>query len=256
MLFDSHVHLNDDRLYPIHDQVIQRAIDAGVGFFVCIGYDAASSFKAIELAEKYPEVYAAIGFHPENAQQIVESDFAWLEANLSHEKVVAVGEIGLDYYWDKTFVEKQKAVFTRQIEIASFHDLPIVVHMRDASGDTLDLIKKHKPKALEGVMHCYSGSVESMRDFLALGLKISLAGPVTFKNAKTPKAVAEAIDIDDLLIETDAPYLTPHPYRGKMNEPKYLPETAKAIASIKGMDFETIAQKTTANAMKLFRISH
>lgn len=255
MLFDSHVHLNDDKLYPIHDEVIRRAIDAGVGFFVCIGYDVPSSLRAMELADKYPHVFAAIGFHPENADLVEESDFTWLETNLNHEKVVAVGEIGLDYYWDKTFVEKQKAVFRRQIEIASRHDLPIVVHMRDASGDTLDLLRKHKPHALGGVMHCYSGSVESMRDFLDLGMKISLAGPVTFKNAKTPKAVAEAIPIDDLLIETDAPYLAPHPYRGKMNEPAYLPETAKAIAAIRGMDFETLSRKTTMNAMKLFRIN-
>lgn len=252
MLVDSHVHLNDEALYPRIEEILADAKEAGVGFFVCIGYDRSSSELAIELASRYDCVYAAIGFHPSEARIVKEADFLWLEKNINQEKVVALGEIGLDYYWDKTFEKEQKAMFQRQIEIANKADVPLIIHMRDSINDTLEMLKQHKKHSLKGVMHCYSGSVESIKDFLGINMKISLAGPVTFKNAKTPKAVAKAIALEELLIETDAPYLAPSPHRGKQNESKFLPLIAEEIASIKNVAKELVEEITTFNAIALF----
>ncbi len=252
MLIDSHVHLNDEVLYPRIDEILTDAIKAGVGFFVCIGYDLPSSALAIEIASRYEHVFAAIGFHPSEAQNVKETDYLWLEENIKHEKVVALGEVGLDYYWDKSFVQAQKNAFQRQIEIANKAEIPLIIHMRDSISDTFEMLKKYKKLTLKGVMHCYSGSVESMQDFLGLNMKISLAGPVTFKNAKTPKAVAKAIRLEDLLIETDAPYLAPVPFRGKTNEPKFLGIIAKEIAAIKNVELELVEAITSRNAIDLF----
>ncbi len=252
MLIDSHLHLNDEILYPRYDEVITDAKKAGVGFFVCVGYDMRTSEMAIDIASRYDCVYASIGFHPSAAHKVTESDFLWFENNINHEKVVAIGECGLDYYWDKSFEKEQKIVFQRQLEIANKTGKPLIIHMRDAISDTLEMLKKYKKLTLKGVMHCYSGSVESMQDFLNLNMKISLAGPVTFKNAKTPKAVAMAIRLEDLLIETDSPYLAPDPFRGKTNEPKYIGLIAKEIALIKNVDVELVEEITSRNAIDLF----
>lgn len=252
LLIDSHVHLNDELLFPRASDVIKNAMAEGVGVFVCIGYDRFFSERAIALAHQYPNIYAAIGFHPEGAHKVVESDYEWLREAAKDERVVAIGEIGLDYYWDKNHIEAQKEVFKRQIEIANELRLPIAVHLREALFDTLNLIKKHKRPDLKGVMHCYSGSAQAMLDFLALNMYISLAGPVTFKNARVPKEVAAQVPIERLLIETDSPYLAPHPYRGKPNEPKYLRHIAEEIASIKGISYEEVAEATSLNARNLF----
>ncbi len=254
MLIDSHVHLNDDKLYADLDKVISASHDAGIGGFVCIGYDLVHNERALSIAKAYPQVYAAIGFHPSEAMTVSEADFAWLENHLDDPKVVAIGEIGLDYHWDRSFMDTQVEVFIRQLKLANRRKLPIVVHMRDATADCLEILSKYKDPDIGGVMHCYSGSVETMGDFIKLNMKISLAGTVTFKNAKTPKAVAHDIGLDDLLIETDAPYLAPEPYRGKMNEPKYLVKTAEAVATIRDVPFSVIAEATSKNTIKLFGI--
>ncbi|MBN2504043.1 MAG: TatD family hydrolase [Bacilli bacterium] len=255
MFIDSHVHLNDDLLYPDIENIIHEAEAVGVRAFVCVGYDRFYGERALEIAAKYPQVYASIGFHPSEVGKIVEEDFAWLERNLENPKVVAVGEIGLDYHWDRTHKEQQIAMFVRQIEIANAHRLPLIIHMRDATEDCYNILKKYKHPELSGVMHCYSGSVESIKEFIDLNMYISLAGPVTFKNAKIPKAVAMEIDSERLMIETDAPYLAPEPYRGKTNVPKYLVKTAEVIAHIRNVPLETIESKTSANTMKLFGIN-
>ncbi|MBU1145294.1 MAG: TatD family hydrolase [Firmicutes bacterium] len=255
MLFDSHVHLNDDTLYNRIDEVLLEARQNDVTHFLCVGYDVSSSKRAIEISRRYEFVYAAIGFHPSEAKKISDEDFKWLEENLKQPKVVAIGEIGLDYYWDSSFKDIQKNVFIKQIELGNKYQLPLIIHMREATLDTYELLKNNKDLSLRGIMHCYSGSLESMKQFIHLNMMISLAGPVTFKNAKIPKEIAKEIDLRDLLIETDAPYLAPMPFRGKPNESKYLKFIAFEIASIKGLTYEEVGKKTFQNACELFKIN-
>jgi TatD DNase family protein len=254
MLFDSHCHLNDDKLYPRATEIIADAETRGVKRMVCIGYDPEANRRAMELAERHPSVYAAIGFHPEVAHEIREEDWIELEWNLKNPKVVAIGECGLDYYWDKTHKPEQMAVFRRQLELAEKVRLPVVIHMREATEDTWEILKSHGAAGLRGVMHCYSGSVESMGRFVDLGMNISLAGPVTFKNAKLPKEVAAAIPDARIMIETDSPYLAPMPYRGQDNRPGYLPEIALQVARLRGIPVEVLTDLTSRNASRLFGI--
>lgn len=252
MYIDTHVHLNAEELYKDLDHYIEKARNMNVKQMIVIGFDKKTNKRAIEIAEAYPFIYASVGFHPTIATEITKEDYEQLDTYLSHDKVVAIGECGLDFYWDKDHQKEQLDTFEKQIKRAKKHDLPLVIHMRDASEATYKMLKKHAP--LRGVMHCYSGSVEMVNMFLELGLHISLGGPVTFKNAKTPKEVARMVPLDKLLIETDAPYLTPHPYRGKQNDSSYLPLIAKAIASLKNIDVEQLAQTTSNNAINLFDI--
>lgn len=254
MLFDSHVHLNDDPLYARVDDLIRRAMEKGVVKFNVVGYDPEMNRRAIELAERFANVYATIGFHPSAVSTIQESDWAVLQNLVLHPKVVAVGECGLDYYWDKTNEALQKQVFIRQIDLADKIKKPLVIHMRDASLDTLEILKAHKKASTRGIMHCYSGSVEMVNDFLKLGMTISLAGPVTFKNARVPKEVAAIVPLDRLLVETDSPWLAPSPYRGKENEPMYLHHIAAEIASIRGLTYEELSRRTYENTCELFHI--
>ncbi len=254
MLFDSHMHLNDEKLINNAEKIIERANQKNVVGFICVGYDKASSETAIELANAYDQVFAAIGIHPSEAENYTLDDLKWIEEHINDEKVVAVGEIGLDYYWDKTFADKQKELFVRQIEIANKNGKPIIVHMRDATEDTYELIKKTKNEKTKGVMHCYSGSAEFMNNFIDLNMYISLAGPVTFKNAKRAVEVAQAIDPKNLLVETDSPYLAPVPNRGKTNESMNVYYIAKKISEIKGMDFKELSEITFKNTLKLFNL--
>lgn len=253
MLFDSHAHINDAKLINSVDEIIDRAKQNQVDKILCVGFDKDSSLQAIELANQYKEVYAAIGIHPSEADSF-DIDLSWIQENLSNPKVVAIGEIGLDYYWDKTYIEKQKQLFINQIELANQNDVPIIVHMRDSTNDTYTILKEHKSPDLKGVMHCYSGSKETMKQFIDINMYISLAGPVTFKNAKTPKEVAAEVDLNHLLVETDCPYLAPVPFRGKTNEPKNVLYVAEEIANIKGITLDELAKKTYDNTCKLFKI--
>lgn len=253
MLFDSHAHINDEKLINRIDEVLANAKENGVNKILCVGFDKASSLQAIEFANQYAEIYAAIGIHPSEAK-LFNFDLAWIEENSNNPKVVAIGEIGLDYYWDKTYSEEQKQLFVNQINLANKLNLPIIVHMRDATKDTYDLIKQNKDQVTKGVMHCYSASAEAMQQFIDLNMYISLAGPVTFKNAKTPKEVAQKIDINSLLVETDCPYLSPTPFRGKTNEPKNVLYVAKEIAEIKGLSLEELSEITYRNTCRLFNI--
>ena len=255
MLFDTHCHLNDEALYPNIDEIIENAKKTGVGKFLVIGYNKESSFLAVKIAEKYPECYAAIGFHPCDIFDITEKDYEETMALASHKKVVDIGEIGLDYHWIKEPEKKEleKEYFIRQIEFANEHGLPISIHNRESNEDCIKILKEHTPK-YGGVMHCYSGSVEMLRDVLNLGLMISLGGPVTFTNAKTPKEVAEVVPLEKLLLETDCPYLTPHPHRGEKNEPKYICLVCEEVARLKDISKKHVEQVTTENALRLFKI--
>lgn len=255
MLFDSHCHLNDESLYDHIDQVIEDAKKTGVYKFLVVGYDKKSSLLAVEIAKKYPECYAAIGFHPTEIFDVSEEDYQATMELIKEPKVVAIGEIGLDYHWIKELDKRdlQKKWFIKQIEFANEHHLPVSIHNRESNEDCIKLLKEHTPK-FGGVMHCYSGSVEMLKDVLDLGLMISLGGPVTFTNAKTPKEVAENVPLDRLLLETDAPYLTPHPHRGEKNEPKHICLVSEEIARLKDISKKHVEQVTYENACRLFNI--
>jgi TatD DNase family protein len=252
LYIDTHVHLNSDVLYENLDMYIKKAIDANVSNLVVIGFDHLTNQRAIEIAEKYPFVFASVGFHPTEAKNITQKDYDVLDKLLTHEKVVAIGECGLDFYWDKDHKKEQIEVFEAQILRSKKLNKPLSIHMRDASEKIYEVMEKHAP--LKGVMHCFSGSKEMAQKFLDIGLHISLGGPVTFKNAKTPKEVASIVPLNRLLIETDAPYLAPHPYRGKQNDSSYLPLIAEAIAKIKDISLEEVATHTTNNAKELFNL--
>ncbi len=256
MIFDSHCHLNDPALYERLDEVIGDAKKTGVKKFLVVGYDKDSSFLAVDIASKYPECYAAIGIHPTEIYHTTEEDYQETMSLVSNPKVVAIGEIGLDYHWIKEPEkrEEQKKWFIRQIEFANDHHLPISIHNRESNEDCLKILKAHTPK-YSGVMHCYSGSVEMLQDILDLGMMISLGGPVTFTNAKTPKEVAEEVPLERLLVETDAPYLTPHPHRGEKNEPKYICLVVEEIARLKDISKKHVEQVIYDNTCKLFNIN-
>jgi len=254
-MIDSHVHLNSTQFDQTVDETIQRSMAVGVNAFICIGYDAVTNMKAIAIAEKYPAVFCTIGFHPEVAKLVTPADLESLEVMLKHPKVVGIGECGLDYYWDKSAITEQKYVFQAQIELANKLNLPIIVHMRDSTLDTLKMLQTYKHQSTSGIMHCYSGSAEMVPDFIKENLYISLAGPVTFKNAVTPKEVAKIVPIERLLIETDAPYLAPVPYRGKQNTPEYLPYTLREVAKLRDIDVDKLDQITEANTIRLFKLT-
>ena len=255
MMFDSHCHLNDENLYPRIDEVIDSANKTGVKKYLVVGYDKASSLLAIDIAHRYEGCYAAIGFHPTEIEGVTEDDFNDLMSHVDDPKVIAIGEIGLDYHWVKELDkrEEQKRWFIKQIEFANEHKLPISIHNRESTEDCVQILKEHTPK-FSGVMHCYSGSVETMQTVLGLGLYIALGGTVTFTNAKTPKEVAEEVPLDRLLIETDAPYLTPHPHRGEKNEPKYICLVLEEIARLKDMSKKHLEDVIYKNTCHLFNV--
>ena len=251
MYFNTHTHLNSEQLYLNRDDFIHRALENGVENMVVVGYDLDSSRKAIEIAHEYPFIYATVGISPNDCKDTTDEDLSEIEKMLQDPRVVALGEIGLDYYWDEVSHEKQKDIFTKQIEMAKKYQKPIVIHARDAYEDTYQILKQ---SAHYGIMHCYSGSAQMAKRYIDIGFEISLAGPVTFKNAKVPKEVAQSVDIEHLMIETDCPYLTPHPFRGKLNEPANVVYIAQEIAKLKNMEIEDVARITTFNAKKMFGI--
>ena len=254
-IIDTHCHLNDEALYKDLDNVISRAKQAGVEKMVVIGWDKASSELAIKIAEQYDFIYAAIGFHPENIFDI-NDEILYETLNLyKHPKVVAIGEIGLDYHWTKEPEKRelQREYFIKQIEFANKVGLPISIHSREAFNDTFEILKEHKPLR-GGVMHCYSGSVENIDDIINLNLYIGLDGPVTFTNAKTPKEVAAEVPLDRLVVETDCPYLSPHPLRGTVNEPANISLVVDAIAESRGMSKKHLLDVLYQNSCKLFNL--
>ena len=254
MLFDTHAHLNAEQFDDDLQKVIDRALEAGVEKMVIVGFDRPTIHKAIELIEEYDFLYASVGWHPVDAIDCTETDLEWIESLAKHPKVVGIGEIGLDYYWDKSPKEIQQKLLRRQIQMAKKVNLPVIVHNRDATQDLIRILKEENASEVGGVMHCFSGSAETAEECVKLNFYISLAGPVTFKNAKQPKEVVERIPLEKLLIETDCPYLAPHPYRGKRNEPAFVKLVAEEIALIKNQPYDTVAKVTTENAKKIFRI--
>ncbi|MCJ0931631.1 TatD family hydrolase [Virgibacillus halodenitrificans] len=255
MLFDTHVHLNARQFEEDRTDTIQRAFDAGVQHMVVVGFDRETIPLAIEIAEDYDTIYAAVGWHPVDAIDMTDEDLQWIEELSSHPKVVAIGEMGLDYHWDKSPANIQKDVFRKQIQLAKKVNMPIIIHNREATGDIVKILQEENAKEVGGIMHCYNDSVDYVQACLDMNFYISLGGPVTFKNAPLPKEVAAQVPLDRLLIETDAPFLAPHPNRGKRNEPAYVKLVAEKIAEIRGISFEEVGKITTENARNLFKIN-
>ena len=252
MYFDTHCHLNSEDLYEDHDMFIQNALDNDVTNMVVVGYDLESSKTAIELAKQYEFIYAAVGIGPNDCKNTTKEQINIIDKYLEDPCVVALGEIGLDYHWDVQPHEVQKYWFVKQMELAKELDLPIAVHSRDAAKDTLDLVKDcMKGGMYGGIIHCFSYGKEMAREYLDMGLYLGIGGVVTFKNAKKLKEVVAYAPLEQLVLETDSPYLSPEPNRGKRNSSLNLPYVAEAIAQIKGCSAEEVIAVTEENAKKL-----
>lgn len=254
MFFDSHAHLDDQRFDADRDAVIQRAKENKISYILNPGADFASSVKAIDLAAEYEMVYAAVGVHPHEAKTMDEVMLALLRGLTTKPKVKAIGEIGLDFYHLHSPRDVQREWFRKQIRLAKEVSLPIIVHDRDANQEVMDILKEEKAFDTGVLMHCYSGSAELARQYVKLGAYLSIAGPITYNNARKLVEVVETIPLQHLMIETDAPYLTPVPHRGKRNEMAYVKHTAEKITEIKSISIEEVAFQTTENAKKFFGI--
>lgn len=248
-IFDTHAHYNTEQFDTDRNEILASLPDAGIVGIINCGTDVLSSRESLKLAENYDFVFAACGIHPEDAQGVKDDDFAEIEGLLKHEKCVALGEIGLDYYYDFVPRDLQLETFERQLQIAVSCDIPVIIHDREAHGDTLRLLKKYKPK---GVTHCFSGSVETAKEIVNLGMYIGLGGAVTFKNAVKPVEVASYVPMDRLLLETDCPYMAPVPKRGKRNNSAYIEFVAEKIGEIKKINPQSVADECCQNALILF----
>ncbi len=256
MLIDTHAHVNFETYTPRLNEVFENAKSNDVGIMILPGVEVPKWDEIINFCEKYDNIYGAIGVHPTDINGLDEQAYSKTRELLTHPKIKAVGEVGLDYYWDKE-KEVQKAqqkAFIEQIKLANEAKKTLIIHDREAHKDSIDILKEYASPDINVVMHCFSGSVEFMKECINLGYYIALGGIVTFKNAVKPKEVAKEIPLDRLLIETDCPFLTPHPHRGEENEPAYVKFVAEEIARIKELPFDTIAQATTQNALKVFNI--
>jgi TatD DNase family protein len=254
MLVDSHVHLDDGRYDKDREKLIERFEQDGINCVLHAAYDLQSSIKAVNASEKYERIYASVGYHPHDAKDATEESLQIIRSLTKKNKVIAIGEIGLDYHYDHSPRDIQRKWFIEQIRMAKELDMPYIVHDREAHADIFNIMKAEKYTGTRGIMHCYSGNVELAREFIKMGFLISLAGPITFSNARKAKEVAKEIPLENLLIETDGPYLTPVPFRGKRNEPAYVRYVAQEIASIKGISFEEVAETTSGNFKRLFNI--
>ena len=254
-MIDSHCHINDELYKNNPEEYIKESEKAGVFQFLVVGFDEKSSELAVDIANKYDSCFAAVGIHPSDAKKALDGDLEKIRVLASNKKVIAIGEIGLDYYWDKDedVKKQQREYFVKQIQIANELNLPISIHCRDAIEECLQILKEN-PVKRGGIMHCYAGSLEMTKDFIKLGFLIGLGGTVTFKNSVRPKEVATNVPNDSYVLETDAPYLTPHPYRGKENYSKYLYLVRDQIAELRGESPEQVEKDTTNNFRRVFKI--
>ena len=258
-LFDTHSHYNDEKFNEDREQIIKDTYESGVTKFICAGYNIESSQKAIEMSRQYEFIYSICGISPNDipqSEQELWKDLAEISEIIKENKtnkIVAIGEIGLDYYWNKENKELQKEAFVKQIDLANEMNLPIVIHSRDASIDTIDIIRKNTVRKA-GIFHCCQFNQEMIRQALELGYYISFAGPVTFKNSKNASEIVKMVPVDRILIETDSPYLSPEPKRGKRNDSRNVKYIAQKIADFKEMTIEEIAKITYENAKKIFNI--
>lgn len=256
MLIDSHAHIQGKEYAGETADVIARAREAGVEMIIAVGGagDMSSNTEAVALAARFENIYATVGMHPHDAKDVGPEDLAKLKDLAAHSKVVAVGETGLDYYYSHSPHGVQQRVFSQFIDMARDTDLPIVVHERDAAHDAVELLRSEGEGRLHGVIHCFTGNYEAACAYLDLGFYLSFTGIITFKNAEALRQVVRRVPLERILVETDSPYLTPVPHRGKRNEPAYVRQVAEIIATVKGVAFDQVATLTTNNARTLFKI--
>ena len=254
MIFDSHAHYDDHAFDEDREEVLAALAESGVGTVVNVGASLEGTRRTVELAERYPFIYGAAGVHPDEVNELNEDTFAWLKEQCAGDRIVAVGETGLDYYRDRTDHETQKKWFIRQLELAKETKLPVVIHSRDAAQDTLDIMKDIHAEDIGGVIHCFSYGWEMAKIYLDMGFYLGIGGVVTFKNAKKLKEVVQRAPMDRLVLETDAPYLAPEPYRGKRNASHYLKYVAEEIAALRSMAPDEVIHITEENGKQMYRI--
>lgn len=253
MIIDTHAHYDDEQFDPDREELLGSMKEGGVGLIVNAGSTLESWEKICRLTEEYPFVYGAIGIHPDEVGSLSEERMQEMETLLDRDKIVAVGEIGLDYYWDKENHDIQKKWFIRQLETARKKDMPVIIHSREAAADTMEIMKTYAA-GMRAVIHCYSYSPEMAKEYVKMGYYIGVGGVVTFKNAKKLKQVVEEIPLESIVLETDCPYLAPEPFRGKRNSSLYLPYVAEKIAEIKGVSAEEVVRRTEENSRKLYHL--
>lgn len=251
-LIDTHAHLDFEKFQENLDEILENARVVGVEKIIIPGVTLEDTPKIIDLIEKYDNLYGAVAIHPSEAKGWQEEYYEILKEHAQHDKIIAIGETGLDYYHDATFKETQQHVFRRHLELAEELNIPVIVHDRESHADVLNILKEFPQ--VKGVMHCFSGNLEFALECVKIGYYIALGGPVTFKNAKDPKEVAKIIPLEKLVLETDSPFLAPHPFRGKENDPSKIILVAQAIAEIRGLSVEEVGQITSQNAENLFGI--
>ena len=254
MIFETHAHYNDEAFREDREEILARLKDRGIGRVVNIASDLDSIDECLDLAHRYPFMYCALGIHPSDSALLTDRLLAGIRDKLDDPRVVAVGEIGLDYYWPEPDHEIQKYWFARQLQLAVEVDLPVVIHSREAAADTMRIMKENHAGKTGGVVHCYSYSAEMAKEFVKMGYYIGVGGVLTFKNARKLVEVAEQIPLEHLLLETDCPYLAPVPYRGKRNSSLYLPYVVAKLAQIKGISEEEVIRVTEQNAIKMYRL--
>ncbi|MGN0383778.1 MAG: TatD family hydrolase [Eubacterium sp.] len=253
MIFDTHAHYDDEAFDEDRENLLDSMKSRGIGYIVNVGANIQSSKETIGLTKRFPFVYGALGVHPNDSKElIIEENCNWLRNSLTKSKIVAVGEIGLDYYWDEPSKEIQKEGFVKQLNMAREVSLPVIIHSRDAAADTLDIVKAERAGEIGGVVHCFSYGVDMAREYLDMGFYLGIGGVVTFKNGRKMKEVVEYAPLNRIVIETDCPYLSPEPNRGKRNSSLNLPYVVNEIAAIKNISPKEVINATTANAKKLY----
>ena len=253
MIFDTHAHYDDEQFNNDREELLRSMADNGVGIIVNVSAACDSCERVVNRAQDYPFMYAAVGVHPDEVGGLDDEAFARMKELFKREKVVAVGEIGLDYYWDNESHDIQKKWFIRQLELARELNLPVLIHSREAASDTMEIMKEYA-KGLDGIIHCYSYSKEMAQEYVKMGFYIGVGGVVTFKNARKLKETVEVLPLTSIVLETDCPYLAPEPYRGKRNHSAYIRYVAEAVAQLKGVTCEEVIAQTEVNAKKLYRI--
>lgn len=253
MIIDTHAHYDDKQFDTDRDELLKQMESSGIGLIVNAGSTLESWEKIRKLTEEYPFMYGAVGIHPDDAGTLTEEHMDRMEQLLELEKIVAVGEIGLDYYWDKESHDVQKKWFIRQLETARSKDMPVIIHSREAAADTMEIMRKYA-EGMRAVIHCYSYSAEMAREYVEMGYYIGIGGVVTFKNAKKLKSVVETIPLTSVVLETDCPYLAPEPFRGKRNSSLYLPYVVRKVAELKGVSEEEVIRQTEENSRILYNL--
>jgi TatD DNase family protein len=254
MLIDSHAHLEMPEFRKDLNEVVQRAKDSGIDYIFTVGTEKKDWKRALEIANSYPSIYAVLGVHPHNAKEIDEQTYPVLREHCRNNKVKAYGEIGLDFYRNLSPREVQLKRFREQIGLARELHLPIVIHDREAHRETVEILKSEKAEECGGIIHCFSGDDEMARACLDMGFYISIPGSITFRNAERFREIVKKLPLESLLVETDAPFITPEPFRGKRNEPSYVQYTARKVAEVKGVSFERVAEVTSENALRIYRL--